>query len=171
MGPRDLCPDQKGRRASPLPPSPRRGRRALVLPRGVWQAGEKRRFRVDRFEHVVPVPPLEGSDAALRRADHDRRAYDDPDHPEVVVRLTYRGRRMAESFCASRPAFEETGPDEWYLRFRCPPGELAYYAREITALGADAHIVGPASLRDLVIDQALAVRRTYGLTPHPEENW
>ncbi len=146
--------------------------RRLVGAEGHWYChavslaeGEERRYRVDRFHRVELVPPPEGADDALRRATRDRIAYDDPGHPEVVLRLTYRGRRLAEDLVFDQTAFRQVAPEEWSLRFRCPPGELVYYAREIVALGQEAHVVSPDSLRELVVRHAEAIIGQYRPVP------
>lgn len=146
--------------------------RRLVRSEGHWYchaislaAAEERRYRLDRFTEVVPIPPPAGSTDALGRATRERPSYDDPGHPEVVVRLTYRGRRLAERLGIDPPAFEQVAPDEWRLRFRCPPGELPYYASEIVTMGQHAHVVGPDHLRDLVIALAEAILSRYATLP------
>jgi hypothetical protein len=78
---------------------------------------------VDRFTALGPVengfvpPPARPAPA-----------YDDPGHPEVRATLTARGLAYGEA------ELEQVGPRERLpgggaeLRFRCPPGELDWYA-------------------------------------------
>jgi predicted DNA-binding transcriptional regulator YafY len=128
------------------------------------EAGEERSYRLDRVRAVTPVPPPPDADGTRRAAARPRRPYDDPDHPEVVVRLSYRGLRLAEGarYWAGRTT--QVATDVWELRFRCPPGELAYYAREIHALGPTAAVLAPPELRSLVLERAEATAAVYAET-------
>ena len=137
--------------------------RRLTVVDGRWyvaalslEAAEERSYRLDRVRSLAPVPPPPGADAAARAAARPRRPYDDPSHPEVVVRLSYRGARLAEdvSFWAGR--LRQVGAEAWEVRFRCPDGELPYWAREAHALGPHAEVLAPPRLRALVRDLARA---------------
>ena len=142
--------------------------RRLYIEGGRWycvaipvEAGEERRFRLDRMEAVAPIPPPPGAAAALRSAAAPRPAYDDPEHPEVVARLTEAGLRRAEvepALVRGARALPEGG---WETRFRCPPSELPYYARVLFGLGTDAQVLAPAEVRAMVRDWALATARRH----------
>jgi len=149
----------------------------LLLPRrlsavdGRWycvavshEAGEERRYRLDRVRAVRTVPAPADAETARRAAARSRRAYDDPDHPEVVVRITYQGLRLTEAARYGAGRTTQVAPDAWELRFRCPPGELGYYAREIHALGPSAVVLTPPELRALVLGRAEATVAVYAET-------
>ena len=125
------------------------------------KAREERRYRVDRVVTLAPASPPPDAEAALAAAARPRRAYADPAHPEVVLRLSYPGVRLAEdAFSWAGPA-EPVGPGMWELRFRCPPAELRYYAREVHALGPSAEVLAPPALRALVLERAAATVGVY----------
>ena len=124
-------------------------------------AGDQRSYRVDRIATVTPIPTPERASGALHAAARPRRPYDDPTHPEVIVQLTYRGMRQAEDAPRWPATVDRIGADAWQLRFRCPPAELPYYAREIHALGPDADALSPPELRALVRDLAAATMARY----------
>jgi len=117
--------------------------------RGLWycqalsaERGEARRYRVDRFRAVGPVeagfapPPTRAAPA-----------YDDPAHPEVRATLKARGLALGDA------ELEQAGPltlrpdGGAELRFRCPPGELDWYARFFASLGDDVQVAAPEALR------------------------
>lgn len=124
-------------------------------------AGEERTYRLDRMQSVEPAPTPEGAEEARRAAARPRQPYDDPSHPEVVVRLTYQGARLAEDVLDVEVRPGEVAPGVWELRFRCPPSELPYYARGIYALGPTAEAVAPPGLRARVRDLAVAAADRY----------
>jgi predicted DNA-binding transcriptional regulator YafY len=122
----------------------------VTAERGLWycqawsaERGEARRYRVDRFQAVGPV------EASFRPPPAGRApAYDDPSHPEVRATLTARGVALGEA------ELEQVGPlarqpdGGAALRFRCPPGELDYYARFFAGLGEEAQVDAPEALRE-----------------------
>lgn len=125
------------------------------------EAGEERSYRLDRIRSVEPVPTPPGADDARRAAARPRRAYDDPSHPAVVVRLSYRGLKLAEEAFPWVHSATTVGPDLWEIRYRCPPAELPYYARALLALGSEAEAVTPPLLRHLVRELAAATSAVY----------
>ena len=142
--------------------------RRLAVRDGRWycaavslEAGEERSYRLDRVRSVTLVETPSSAAAACRSAERPRRAYDDPSHPEVVVRLTYQGLRLAEEASHWTGRAAPIGPDTWEIRFRCPPAELSYYARELHALGPTAEATAPPELRALLRDLAAATAAVY----------
>ncbi len=126
-----------------------------------FEAQEERSYRLDRIHSAIPTLPPAGADEARRAAARPRRAYDDPSHPEVLVRLTYRGVRLAEDAPHWAGHVERVGALVWELRFRCPPGELPYFAREVHAMGPEAEVLAPPPLRALVHDLASMTANLY----------
>ncbi len=150
--------------------------RRLTVVDGRWyvaalslEAAEERSYRLDRVRSLAPVPPPPGADAADRAAARPRRPYDDPSHPEVVVRLSYRGLRLAEASPNWTRSAAQLGPDLWELRFRSPPAELPYHARAIHALGPTAEAVAPPQLRALILDLAAATTALYADRAEPRD--
>ncbi len=125
------------------------------------EAEDERVYRLDRLRAVAPVAPPPGAGAAVTAAARPRPAYDDPAHPEVVVRLSYAGVRLAEDASNWAGRFARLDADTWELRFRCPPAELPYYARELHALGPTAVALAPPALRRLVHERAVATAARY----------
>lgn len=117
--------------------------------RGFWycralsaERGEERRYRVDRFKSLGLVeagfvPP------ATRRA----AAYDDPGHPEVRATLTARGLAYGEAELEQIGPLQKSPDGGAELSFRCPPGELDWYARFFASLGDEVLVHAPPELR------------------------
>jgi predicted DNA-binding transcriptional regulator YafY len=117
--------------------------------RGLWycqahsaERGEARSYRVDRFTALGPVedgfvpPPLRAAPA-----------YDDPAHPEVCATLTARGLAYGEAELEQAGPLERLPGGGAELRFRCPPGELDWYARFFASLGEEVQVHAPEELR------------------------
>lgn len=148
--------------------------RRLVTRDGRWYCAavsldpaEERTYRLDRVRSLEPVATPPGAAAAREAAARVRRAYADPAHPEVVVRLSYRGLRLAEDAPDFAGRATQIAPDAWELRFRCPPSELPFYAREIHALGPTGEALGPPALRALLRDLAAATAALYAKDAEP----
>ncbi len=134
---------------------------ALAISGGFLEIADDRVIVLaDAAEHAEEID-LARAEEARRRAARPRRAYDDPAHPEVVVRLSYRGLRLAEEIPHWAGRVGRLDDDTWELRFRCPPGELAYYAREVHALGPTAEALAPPELRARVFAIATATAAIY----------
>lgn len=148
--------------------SPRGDSRRAVLPMSLYVADgrwytaavdaaseEKRIFRVDRISAALPTSPPANAAAIVARATEQAPPYDDPSHPEVRVRLTEQGARLAREHPDLRHHLMATddGPSI-SLSFRCPPAELPYYARELARLGTGATVLAPAELRELIVTNA-----------------
>ena len=126
--------------------------RQLVLEQGHWychahafEHGEERIYRVDRIEALEPAPPSYQS-IALPPA----RPYDHASHPEVVVQLSRRGVAYMESEPQLGQAIQRHADGRGSVRFRCPPSELAWYARYFAGFGAEANVESPPELRSLL---------------------
>lgn len=130
---------------------------------GFWYAeafdpekGESRTFRLDRFAAAEPSPPP----AAVTPAP-PAKPYDDPSHPTVHARLTYRGARIVEREPWIGHLMEER--EGWAdLTFRCPPDELAWFARYFLGLGPEAEVLAPLELRQAIHRLAQELADTYG---------
>ncbi len=117
---------------------------------------EERTYRVDR---MLALEPLTASYPAIR-AD-ETRPYDDPSHPEVVVRLTARGAAYAESEPHIGQSIQRLTDSYAMLRFRCPPGELAYYARFFAGMGNEAEVIAPVELQERLLEIGEQMVRRY----------
>jgi predicted DNA-binding transcriptional regulator YafY len=126
--------------------------RQVFAQNGLWycrahahERGEERTYRVDRVRAAEPATA--GFERLRAPAPTP---YHHDSHPQVVVVLTARGAAYAES----EPhvgAQIERGPDgAGRLAFRCPPGELDYFARYFASLGAEADVRAPQELRDRI---------------------
>jgi predicted DNA-binding transcriptional regulator YafY len=127
--------------------------RAIFTANGLWyldayshEHEEQRRYRADRIQQVTPV------EAPSEFEPPDPVAYDHESHPQVAVELTSRGMAMLETepHLANHTARRADGSG--HVRFRCPPNELAYFARYFAGLGGEAVVLEPAELRQQVRD-------------------
>lgn len=126
-----------------------------VLPRqisaqnGYWycrafahEHGEERLYRVDRIRAVaVPDPQFVPAPVS------EPLPYDHESHPQIVVTLTPRGVAIAESEPHISSHILRQADGMGSMVFRCPPGELDWFARYFASLGADAQICAPQELR------------------------
>jgi predicted DNA-binding transcriptional regulator YafY len=151
-----LAAAQAGRWVCVTYQSAERARAVHLLPRtlttraGLWycraychEAGEERTYRLDRVQSVDdpapefapgPVPPP--------------RAYDDPAHPEIVVRVTARGAAALEAERDLAGELAPNGDGTFTLRFRCPPSEFGWYTRLFGGLGPETVVLAPPELCD-----------------------
>lgn len=136
--------------------------RSLSLQGGYWyclayaaERGEERTYRADRILELGP-PAAEFAPPPPQPPT----AYADQSHPEIRVELTPRGVAAVEIEPHLGPAIER-GPAGGRLRFRCPPGELGWYARYFAGLGAEAEISAPAELRRLLHELGAALADRY----------
>jgi predicted DNA-binding transcriptional regulator YafY len=136
--------------------------RRVSLRGGLWycrafahEAGEERTYRVDRIL-ALDAPAADFAPGPTPPA----RDYADPAHPEVVAAVTRRGAALLEVepdlAGALAPAPNPDGT--LTLRFRCPPGELDWYARLFAGLAAEVEVLAPPELRARLA--ALGVRLT-----------
>jgi predicted DNA-binding transcriptional regulator YafY len=123
--------------------------RQISLQNGYWycrayahEHEEERTYRVDRIralatldEQLQPAPPPPAP------------PYDHDSHPEIVVALTARGAAQVESEPHIGQLVRHHPDGTGSLLFRCPPGELSWFARYFAGLGPDAQVQAPAELR------------------------
>ncbi len=128
----------------------------LVANEGRWyvdahsrEARAHRRFRVDRIDAIrlIPAPPDAGT---IPIAAQDRRPYDHPDNPEVVLHLTGAGVTRAPDLLGFRIDPTPVDDDQWEIRLRCPASELPFYARCVLVLGDDCRAAGGPELVEVV---------------------
>ena len=133
---------------------------SLYVAEGRWYttaidaaSAQRRIFRVDRISDARPTRSPTNAAEVISRATKGTLPYDDPSHPEIRVDLTVAGARLARDHPDFRHHLElhATGAS---LTFRCPPAELPFYARELATFGPEATILGPDTLRALVVDRA-----------------
>lgn len=123
--------------------------RQIYAQNGLWycaayahERGENRTYRIDRVLAVeppevdfLPEPPAE----AL--------PYHHPSHPEIRARLTPRGADLVETDPRLNSQVRRNPDQSGELALRCPPGELDWYARYFSGLGAEVEILAPDELR------------------------
>jgi predicted DNA-binding transcriptional regulator YafY len=103
----------------------------------------ERTYRVDRILDLAPADePIQGLHVPPSPP------YDDPAHPEVVVSMTARGAALVESEPHIGPLIDHLPDGTGRLVFRCPPGELPWFARYFAGLGTDADVRAPDTLRE-----------------------
>ena len=128
------------------------------------EPAEERTLRVDRMRSVAaPAPDF------VPAAPVAAKPYAHPDHPEVRATLSPRGVALVESEpqLGQQIAREPNGGGR--LQFRCPPSELAWYARYFAGLGAEAEVLAPPDLRDASARHSRALLERYTLPAIKEE--
>lgn len=135
----------------------------LVAEAGRWycraislEAEAERSYRLDRIASVSVIPTPAGAERACQAATRPRRSYDHAAHPEIVVRLSYAGVRQAEDIIDTKGRLRAVDVQTWELRFRCPPGELDYYAHAFFAMASDALVLEPPAVRATIATLARA---------------
>jgi predicted DNA-binding transcriptional regulator YafY len=126
--------------------------RLIFAQQGFWycrayaaEHAAERMYRIDRVEALEPPgddfrpPPVP---APL--------PYDHESHPQIIVALTARGVATVESDPHLGRQIERAPDGAGRVVFRCPPGELDWYARYFASLGAHAHVSAPAELREQI---------------------
>jgi predicted DNA-binding transcriptional regulator YafY len=126
--------------------------RQVFTQNGLWycralahERGEERTYRVDRIAALDPL----GADFAPIDAPAPP-PYHHEAHPEVVVALTPRGAAYVEGEPHIGALVERGSDGAGRLTFRCPPAELAWFARYFASLGADADVRSPPDLRERI---------------------
>lgn len=118
-----------------------------------------RRFRIDRVLHVESLPEPEAALDVVEDALASEQIMSDV--VEVVAKVSTRARRRLEDH---PDLWNALGPDtdgESELRFSSPRSELAFFARELFALGPDVVVIAPQSFIDQVTGLANATLAKY----------
>lgn len=113
-------------------------------------ARERRRFRIDRIDHLQPALTPPDADAIRRDAETATPDYHAADHPELVFQVTDAGVVRTPDLFGAAMTPRSLGADRWEIRFRAPPAELPFYARCVLVLGGDGRAVAPPELVDAV---------------------
>ncbi|HEY7340343.1 MAG TPA: WYL domain-containing protein [Ktedonobacterales bacterium] len=124
--------------------------RAVFAQQGFWycnayvyETSAERMYRVDR---IVALSPAD--DEKLPEHPPPAPPYDDDAHPLIVATLTASGAARLESEPHLGQILMRQADGSATLSFRCPPGELDFYARLFAMLGCEAEVFEPAELRD-----------------------
>lgn len=143
--------------------------RALYVADGRWyttaldtKSGERRSFRLDRIEDACRVLPPPDAAELLARDREPGPAYGDPSHPEIVIELTARGCRLARDLPDLNRLLPDDLGDGVTVRWRCPPGELPYYARLLMRLDAEVTVIAPIDVRTMIVAQSEALVEHHG---------
>ncbi|MCA9834968.1 MAG: WYL domain-containing protein [Thermomicrobiales bacterium] len=131
----------------------------IVLPREIhllegrwylWAIDERsrdsRNFRVDRIRDIAPtLAPAHAADIIVDAA--SRPHYQSETYPEIVVDLNAAGIQ----FCRDHSHFHKSTRGQ-QLRFRCPPGEYRYVARELLRMETNCRVLAPPALIEAMRD-------------------
>lgn len=122
----------------------------ITMQNGYWychayafEHQEERTYRVDRIrtfslaDEQFQATPMS-----------EPRPYGHDSHPQVVVSLTARGVAYVESEPHLGQALQRNPDGTGSLVFRCPPGELNWFARYFAGFGAEAEVCAPPELRE-----------------------
>ena len=137
--------------------------RRLFSAAGFWyceayshERREERTYRVDRFVEVATTQAPEVVDP-IRSGP----PYGHSSQPEVRIRLTARGVLMMERDRHLGDNIQLFGEEGGLLCFRCPESEYEWLAQTMLALGSEAEVLAPDSLRSLVRQAALRIANRY----------
>ncbi len=121
------------------------------------ERGERRTYRVDRIRTVDP-PGADFQPGPIA----EEKPYADPSHPEVILALTARGVADMERdrYLGAQIRREPDGSGR--LAFRCPPGELEYFARRLAGLGDEVVVEAPEELRQRLAQLGRHIVERYG---------
>ena len=124
--------------------------RAVFAQQGFWycnayvhETGAERMYRVDR---IVALEPADNTNLPERPPPAP--PYDDDAHPLIVATVTASGAARLESEPHLGQILMRQPDGSAELSFRCPPGELDFYARLFAMLGCEADVSGPPELRE-----------------------
>lgn len=123
----------------------------LHLREGHWylqaidaRSHDSRIYRIDRIRDIAPtLAPANATeiiDEASSRPDYESETY-----PEIVVNLNEAGIQ----FCRDHSHFHSCLAGN-QLRFRCPPGEYRYLARELLRMETNCQILAPKALIETI---------------------
>jgi predicted DNA-binding transcriptional regulator YafY len=126
--------------------------RQITTQNGYWychayafEHQEERTYRVDRIRTLTPADEQFQATPAP-----ETRPYEHHSHPQVVVKLTARGVSYLESEPHLGQAIHRNPDGTGYLAFRCPPGELNWFARYFAGFGSEAEVSAPPELRHIL---------------------
>lgn len=109
----------------------------------VYETGTERMYRIDRIVALEPT-----ADERLPENPPPAPPYDDDAHPLIVATLTASGAARLESEPHVGQVLVRQADGSATLSFRCPPGELDFYARLFAMLGCEAEVLEPTELRE-----------------------
>lgn len=117
-------------------------------------ARERRRYRIDRIDHLQPALTPPDADAIRRDADRTVPDYHDANNPELVFHVTDAGVVRAPDLFGASFTPRSLGTNRWEIRFPAPPAEIPFYARCVLTLGRDGRAVAPPELVERVRETA-----------------
>ncbi|MCH1640964.1 WYL domain-containing protein [Paenibacillus timonensis] len=122
--------------------------------------GEKRTFRVDRFVEAAETSPP--PDACTDRGAEAKKG-DTPAAADfrLQVILTYRGSLLAEQDPHFGQKVQQTGEEEWRLDCLLPGTEWDWAVAYFFALGRDAEVLEPQTLREELHRRAVELAELY----------
>lgn len=125
--------------------------------------GEKRTFRVDRFEEIeVTSSPMETNPA---RGEEEKTARSTTGSLETVhlqVKLTYRGALLTEQDPHLGQKVCQVDDEEWMLDCHLPNMEWRWAVTFFFNLGLDAEVIEPKLLREEIVERAVLLAKHYG---------
>jgi predicted DNA-binding transcriptional regulator YafY len=138
--------------------------REVLAQEGYWycrayahESGDERTYRVDR---IIALESADNLD--LPESPPNAAPYGDAAHPLVVATLTALAAARLESEPHLGQALMHNADGSASLSFRCPPAELAYYARLFAMLGGEALVAEPQELRDAIFRIGQQIAERYG---------
>lgn len=126
------------------------------------QHGEKRTFRVDRFEQLQEIsPPVTEKDGGTKSMKPAAIVKQEPDPIRIVAKLTYKGALLAEPDADIGHLVRQTADEEWAIEFDCPTSEWKWAVSFFFQLGMDAEVMEPRMLREALRELAEALAARY----------
>ncbi|MFD1176774.1 helix-turn-helix transcriptional regulator [Paenibacillus puldeungensis] len=125
--------------------------------------GEKRTFRVDRFEEIEetsPPPEINPDGGEGEKADRTTTGSHETVH--LQVKLTYRGALLAEQDPHLGHKVCQVGDEEWMLDCHLPNTEWGWAVTFFFNLGLDAEVLEPKLLREEIMERAVSLAKRYG---------
>ena len=137
--------------------------RRLYCAAGFWyceaysiERREERTYRVDRFVEVSATSAPE-----YVKPLRSELPYGHSSHPEVRILLTARGVLLMERDRQLGNTIQPYGEVGGLLCFRCPPAEYSWLVQTLLGLGAEAEVLVPTTLQQLVRQAALDIASRY----------
>jgi predicted DNA-binding transcriptional regulator YafY len=103
---------------------------------------DERTYRVDRIQALYPPEEDFTPEPVVEPL-----PYDHESHPLVSARLTVRGALLVETERHMGGQVRRLPDGTGEVAFRCPPGELDWYARFFAGLGPEVEVLEPDELR------------------------